>query len=271
MKRQKGFTLIELLVVIAIIALLLAIVLPALGKAKEYAKRVVCANNFRQQSLGVLLYADEYDTKVPTSSPNGAWLWDVSFFATDAISEYAGFDDNDVYFCPANRTRKAEDARFWQYSLVASGNYEPVPLLDESGMTTDDLIAEFRVMPSVYTFDKLDSKGESRLPDRGANGEELVWISKFNKLKNSSSQIMMMDAVISARNEWNFFEVQGGSWTKYGELDRTNHASRQRIQSGSDSGIKPAGANIAYADSHVEWRKFSEMQHRVTWGQWFWW
>jgi prepilin-type N-terminal cleavage/methylation domain-containing protein len=58
-KRKKGFTLIELLVVIAIIALLLSIVMPALNRAKVYAQRVLCGNNLRQQTLGIMLYADQ--------------------------------------------------------------------------------------------------------------------------------------------------------------------------------------------------------------------
>ena len=270
-RKTKGFTLIELLVVIAIIALLLSIVLPSLGKAKEYAKRVVCANNFRQQALGISLYADEHDTSVPTE-PAGGWLWDLSFFSTNAISEYAGFDDNDIFFCPANRTRKPDDARFWQYSLISSGSYDPVPLQDESGLSAADLKSNFRVMPSIYTFDKINrSTGKSILPERSESGAKLVWLSKLNNVKSTSTQIMVMDAVISNSNDWNFFEVQGGSWTKYQEFDRTNHASRQQIYSGGNSGIKPAGANVAYTDSHVEWQSFSNMEHQVSWGQWFWW
>ena len=59
--KRKGFTLIELLVVIAIIALLLAILMPALGKAKEVARYVVCKTNMKQIGLATLLWSEDND------------------------------------------------------------------------------------------------------------------------------------------------------------------------------------------------------------------
>jgi len=71
MYKRKGFTLVELLVVIAIIALLMAVLLPALNRAREQGKRIVCMSNIKQLTVGWNMYADTYNDKiVDTATPS---------------------------------------------------------------------------------------------------------------------------------------------------------------------------------------------------------
>jgi len=71
MNARRGFTLIELLVVITILGLLLALLLPALGAAREIARRTQCANNLRQMGLGLQMYHDTHGSLPPGYLFNG--------------------------------------------------------------------------------------------------------------------------------------------------------------------------------------------------------
>ena len=74
-RKTKGFTLIELLVVVSIIALLISILLPALAKARDVAKRTMCATNLKQIALGMEMYlVEEGDARYPQETNMLGWV-----------------------------------------------------------------------------------------------------------------------------------------------------------------------------------------------------
>ena len=105
MKRRSAFTLIELLVVIAIIAILAAMLLPALAKAKERAWTIACNSNLHQISIGMTMYADDANGLYPMSG--GAIAWNTTDPHTHAASwmqQIVGYVGNtNVYHCPSNK------------------------------------------------------------------------------------------------------------------------------------------------------------------------
>ncbi len=74
-QRKKGFTLIELLVVISIIALLVAILMPALGKARDQAKASTCGSQLKQWGLAFYYYAEDYSQKPIPYNYNPFWFY----------------------------------------------------------------------------------------------------------------------------------------------------------------------------------------------------
>ena len=251
---EHGFTLIELLVVIAIIALLMAVLLPAMRKVRERAKQKVCASQIRQHLLAFTMWADQNNGKLPLPTHQGNWLWDIDIKTVNFMLK-SGMTQ-EMFYCPSNASMIKYMDHFWTFG---STEWDPTKnqLTGGSGA--------FVVSGYCYI---LDDEKSQRPPIR--NNENKTgpkkWLRTIHE-KNAASAELCIDATLGRANSsmkygYNFGDIRGGTWGQIQLPDRTSHLK---------SDEEPLGGNMAYLDSHVEWRHFRDMESRYGNNTIFWW
>jgi len=128
-RQRRAFTLVELLVVVAIIATLMAVLLPALRKAKEAANRVACAANLRQLGLAIYMYANEYKGSLPMTEygfgGRGSWIcWPPQAdIAQSSLTPYLRESLAKVMLCPSEDLASHSPMPYGPYPYSYSLNY----------------------------------------------------------------------------------------------------------------------------------------------------
>jgi prepilin-type N-terminal cleavage/methylation domain-containing protein/prepilin-type processing-associated H-X9-DG protein len=144
LSRRRGFTLVELLVVIGIIALLISILIPVLGRARDQANKVACMSNLRQVAIGFMLYAGSNKDMCPFGSRSDNqgnadlpedWVHYRGGIANQGLWSSAiapflsgkGSGLENVLRCPSDNFANRDWANAYTYSYVMNMYYEPRP------------------------------------------------------------------------------------------------------------------------------------------------
>lgn len=222
--QKKGFTLVELLVVISIIALLLAVLMPALNKARKQGRKIVCSSSLRQIGLAFTTYAQNYDdwivvAKDPRSSITSgpfagqeSWNFALLPYVFKAKTDENGFDSvKNLWFCPEDK-----DAYPQGYGTFTSIHDQTLTSYAENGL---------------YVYN--GRNGTLKLGPAGGY--------KFNQVRNPSSVMLLLEtSYFFAVYDWDSSAVQN-----YGSIVKDGH---HRLTTGfyHDNNV-----NVLFTDTHV--------------------
>ncbi len=241
--RSRGFTLIELLVVIAVIAILMAIMMPALQRAREQGQRAVCLSTLKQLTLAWVMYYDENDGKIVnaetgntppgTGHPNEPFwcgkCWSDSYGSPGGTRQTRQFQENGI-----------KAGAFWQGGYIRElGAYAcPTGMRDE--LLTYNPFDGVNGLPRDGTF-----SGTKGL--RGPNGKKL-WVKRQTEIANPSERLVFIDEGWATPDS--FATYWQGTW-QWWDQPVCRHGD---------------GTNVSYADGRSEYRKWKGAA-AVKWGK----
>jgi prepilin-type N-terminal cleavage/methylation domain-containing protein/prepilin-type processing-associated H-X9-DG protein len=255
LKRDCGFTLIELLVVIAIIAILAALLLPALAKAKEKGRRTICVSNLRQWGLALTMYLNDNEetyprTKIPNGTPgappgynedNPKWLDLFDFY-------YAG-QGRDAWF---NALPRYVEQKPLSYYAIQPGD----PVTGKK--------------PGIDMFNNCNSifKCPSAIIDPGlvTTPYDRVWLQYGMNSKGldgmPSSVVYLKSGMIKSPAKFVMFSEGRTLLSEtpfYGNSQKASDICKPQVYTTAFTSRHGAGASITFADGHTSWFLYKDV------------
>ena len=237
LRRWLAFTLIELLVVIAIIAILAALLLPALTGAKERAKRTGCVSNIRQFLFAVHMYANDNDQRLPSG-------------ASDSHTPNGVLDDSIPVLSGNIRTQMIQYA----------GSYKMLgcPSLGAPFNTAEGWYESGYGFVIGYNY--LGGHANTPWPLLPGGGE--AWFSP-QKMTEISANVGPGSPLLTDMNDWS--PGYGGSIVPHGRngaLQASGDFSNKGADGAASADLGATGGNIGNLDGSVTWRAIKKMQLR---------
>jgi prepilin-type N-terminal cleavage/methylation domain-containing protein len=259
--RRAGFTLIELLVVIAIIAILAALLIPALAKAKDRAIRLQSLSNLKQFGVAITLYAGENDDKIPIQNPATSYnLWDISTNTINSFVAGGGMNNWKVFYDPGTAWKVGDDLNLtlWNFGSIRvigySMTFPGIGALMPTNANTK--LSQTRV-PGPFAAWNASSSSYigGTLPAPVPTDRPLAACATITRTGQTSSNPALMKGYV-----WD--DCPGGSGI--------HHTSPHL------NGKLPSGGNVLYMDAHASWERFDGMVCRISSGYagytfGFWW
>jgi prepilin-type N-terminal cleavage/methylation domain-containing protein/prepilin-type processing-associated H-X9-DG protein len=241
-RKAEGFTLIELLVVIAIIAILAAMLLPVLAKAKEKALRAKCMSNIKQIEIVDFIYASDFRDRLPDAAlmTGVYWPWDVPIMPMGDLFQASGVT-RDLLYDPGFPEQDNDGA--WIHFGIHVTGYAYAWWQNPSITTTN---GNFKMIPTPIVD-----------PSRpGANGILGTPSAADRPLTTCCTLSMNGQTDPTKVDTYQWQNITGSLYWPPTTLfqHRTAHMTKNM----------PEGGNIGMLDGHVEWRKFQFMLPRTN-------